>query len=354
MDVSRRHGQVHITPYLLIGRCLAFTRRGQIGPALESAADAEEAARLIGSHTMQAMAMAIRATAVLWRDGPDAALRVAEAAVRRNDRPRHDWWASVARRILARCQIAAGNPAAARHTLLGTGTEIDLADVEACAHPMWLAALAEIDTALGDRATAAQWLARAEEAARRTGLRGQHAYVSAAAARLALADGQAPQALASASSAVAGFDQVDQPLDAAAARLTLAGVLARSGRWEEATFHLSEAKAAAERGGASWFLQQVAGMQRQIGSAAGRAERAEPPAGPARPGELTAREWEIARLVGDGLSNVQIALRLHVTTKTVEAHLTRMYRKLGVRSRSGLAGAVAGPQPLTRSPDTQP
>src|SRR5262249_43165408 len=70
MDVSRRHGQVHITPYLLIGRCLAFARRGQIGPALESAADAEEAARLIGSHTMQAMAMAMPPAAILWRDPP--------------------------------------------------------------------------------------------------------------------------------------------------------------------------------------------------------------------------------------------------------------------------------------------
>src|SRR5262249_4962047 len=87
LDISRRHGQVHLTPYLLIGRCLALTRRGQVGAALESAADAEEAARLIGSDTMHAMALAIRALATLWRDGPDPARRGAEGAGGRTDPP---------------------------------------------------------------------------------------------------------------------------------------------------------------------------------------------------------------------------------------------------------------------------
>jgi DNA-binding NarL/FixJ family response regulator len=357
LDISRRHGQVHITPYLLIGRCLALSRRGLVDAALDCAVDADEAARLIGSDTMQAMALAMRATALLWRDGPDAALVVAEGAVRRNDRTRYDWWASVARRVLARAQIQVGNPAAARHTLLGGSADLELAEVEACAHPMWLAALAEIDSALGDAGSAARWLARAHEAADALGLPGQRAYVAVSGARLATAAGDTGRALELATAAVAGFELVSQPLDAAAARLSAAGALARLGRWPDAIYQLAEARTAAERGGATWFLQQVTGMQRQIASAAGRfqpaAEQPATPVGPGpvtgpppelvRPPELTAREWEIARLVGEGLSNGQIAIRLHVTPKTVEAHLTRVYRKLGVRSRSGLARAVTGP-----------
>jgi DNA-binding CsgD family transcriptional regulator len=342
LDVTRRHGQVQITPYLFIGRCLAFARRGLIDTSLAAADDADEAARLIGSQTMQAMAMAMRATALMWRDGPDEALRVAEAAVRRNERTGSDWWAAVARRILARCQLMVGNPAAARHTLLGSGTDLPLADVEVCAHPMWFAALAEIEAALGEQEASRRWLLRAEQAAGEVGLRGQRAYVQVAAARLAGAAGDGPRALSLAIDAVLGFDQVGQPLDAAVARLTAAGALARAGRWQEATHHLAEARTAAERGGATWFLAQVTGMQRQIASGAGRTEA---PAAEARPMELTAREWEIARLAGEGLSNVQIAFRLHVTPKTVEAHLTRIYRKLGVRSRSGLARTVAGLDP---------
>jgi DNA-binding CsgD family transcriptional regulator len=51
---------------------------------------------------------------------------------------------------------------------------------------------------------------------------------------------------------------------------------------------------------------------------------------------LTAREIEIARLVAEGLSNREIAARLHLSHRTVEAHLSRMYSKLAVRSRTEL------------------
>ncbi|MFF4346185.1 AAA family ATPase [Streptomyces sp. NPDC001530] len=52
---------------------------------------------------------------------------------------------------------------------------------------------------------------------------------------------------------------------------------------------------------------------------------------------LTAQELQVARAVGEGLSNVEAATALFVSRKTVEAHLTRIYRKLGIRSRSDLA-----------------
>jgi DNA-binding CsgD family transcriptional regulator len=52
---------------------------------------------------------------------------------------------------------------------------------------------------------------------------------------------------------------------------------------------------------------------------------------------LTPQEFQIARGVAEGLSNVEVAASLFVSRKTVEAHLTRAYRKLGVRSRTELA-----------------
>jgi ATP/maltotriose-dependent transcriptional regulator MalT len=51
---------------------------------------------------------------------------------------------------------------------------------------------------------------------------------------------------------------------------------------------------------------------------------------------LTPQELQIARAVGRGLNNVEAAAALFVSRKTVEAHLTRAYRKLGVRSRTEL------------------
>ena len=62
-----------------------------------------------------------------------------------------------------------------------------------------------------------------------------------------------------------------------------------------------------------------------------------PRRGASRLDELTPKELQIARAVGRGLNNVEAAAELFVSRKTVEAHLTRAYRKLGVRSRTELA-----------------
>lgn len=50
----------------------------------------------------------------------------------------------------------------------------------------------------------------------------------------------------------------------------------------------------------------------------------------------------MAELAAAGLSNRQVADRAYLSVKTVEANLTRAYRKLGVRSRVGLANELRG------------
>lgn len=57
--------------------------------------------------------------------------------------------------------------------------------------------------------------------------------------------------------------------------------------------------------------------------------------------ELTYSERTVAALAVQGLGNRQIALRQHITVSTVEQHLTRVYRKLGISSRAGLRAALA-------------
>jgi DNA-binding CsgD family transcriptional regulator len=53
--------------------------------------------------------------------------------------------------------------------------------------------------------------------------------------------------------------------------------------------------------------------------------------------ELTAVERRVAELAAVGRRNDEIAAQLDVSSKTVETQLTRVYRKLGVRSRTELA-----------------
>jgi DNA-binding CsgD family transcriptional regulator len=48
----------------------------------------------------------------------------------------------------------------------------------------------------------------------------------------------------------------------------------------------------------------------------------------------------VAALAADGFTNRQIAERLFVTIKTVETHLMAVYRKLGIKARDQLAGAL--------------
>jgi DNA-binding NarL/FixJ family response regulator len=55
---------------------------------------------------------------------------------------------------------------------------------------------------------------------------------------------------------------------------------------------------------------------------------------------LTARELRVAALAADGQTNREIAQTLFVTPKTVEVHLSNAYRKLDIRSRRELPGAL--------------
>ncbi|MFJ8002338.1 ATP-binding protein [Streptomyces sp. NPDC096310] len=72
----------------------------------------------------------------------------------------------------------------------------------------------------------------------------------------------------------------------------------------------------------------------------------EPGAHPKRPGHpLSRREQDVAELVVQGLTNRQIAARMHVSVRTVETHIRHIRTTLGLRSRAHIAAWVAQRQP---------
>jgi len=60
---------------------------------------------------------------------------------------------------------------------------------------------------------------------------------------------------------------------------------------------------------------------------------------------LTASEWRVAQLAARGASNRDIAAALFISTRTVENHLSRVYRKLDISSRDRLDAALGAPAP---------
>jgi DNA-binding NarL/FixJ family response regulator len=68
---------------------------------------------------------------------------------------------------------------------------------------------------------------------------------------------------------------------------------------------------------------------------------------------LTVREFEVARLIADGMTNAQIAAELSVAPKTVSTHVEHILAKLGVARRTEVAAWAAGIRPAeSREPAT--
>ncbi len=119
--------------------------------------------------------------------------------------------------------------------------------------------------------------------------------------------------------------------------------LLAQGSIERRALQRAAARAALERA-----LAVFDGLGAALWSGRATAELARIPGrGPAT-AVLTAAERRVAELVAEGLANKEIAARLFVTPRTVEAHLSKVYAKLGVRSRAQLAVRMSGGEPRVR------
>ncbi|SHG87322.1 regulatory protein, luxR family [Streptoalloteichus hindustanus] len=324
LDLSRRFGQNQVVTYFLLGQCYAAVALGELTTAVELAEDAAESARLIASRPMTAMAYALRAGAELWLAGPESAAPWAERAVAATDR--HTWWWDAAGGALTRVRLAQGRFAEARDLLADV-----LTGAASCMRPSWLALWGDIAMAGGDPAEARRSVSEAVAEATDLGLAGQRGNALISLARIDLVEGRPDRAGEAAREAAHALHGVGQPLTRARALVIAAEAALAVDDVAGAAEHVRQAKAIARERGATGLRPPVLDLERRLGARLPR------PPETAAVATLTERERQIARLLAVGLSNKEIADRLVIAPRTVETHVTRVLRKLAIRSRAGVA-----------------
>jgi len=149
---------------------------------------------------------------------------------------------------------------------------------------------------------------------------------------LAAATGDLDRAACELEAAVEHHRRVEVPFERARTLLVLGSVRRHAKRKRSAREALEEALAIFEELGAAPWVERT---RAELSSIAGR---------PSATGELTPTEERVARLAAAGRTNREIAQTLFLSVRTIEAHLSHAYRKLGVRSRTELV-LVLGPPP---------
>jgi DNA-binding CsgD family transcriptional regulator len=133
--------------------------------------------------------------------------------------------------------------------------------------------------------------------------------------------------------AVVALEPSPARLEYAKALTDLGAALRRANRRGAARDPLRQALDVADACGAKPLAERA---RQELRAAGGRPRR--PRVSGAE--SLTASERRIARMAADGLSNPEIAQALFITKKTVEAHLSSVYRKLDIGSRTQLAATL--------------
>lgn len=233
--------------------------------------------------------------------------------------------------IWGRCrglaELAVGDIAAADAHLADAMGELDRVDFREPA--IWRvdgdAIEAAIATGALDRAE--RWLERFEVRAAHSRIPWSLAVSARCRGILFAAGGELEAAAASLEHSLARHDRCPMPFERARTLLVLGQVLRRLKRKRHARVQLEQARAIFWHLGAEPWADRAEGELRRV--AVRRA-----------PNELSATELRIATLAAAGLSNREIAAQAFVSRKTVEANLTRAYRKLGISSRAQLARAL--------------
>lgn len=338
VDAAYDAGAVGLLPFQLSALALAHWRQGAWAAALSTAGEAVNLAEETGWRTEMPNSM--------------VALALVEASMGREDdcKTHAEGALEMALRSGARVVTARANVAFALLDL-GAGRFADAANY------LDRVAAFSATNGLGDPLLLS-WGADAVEAAVRSGRKAladtAYAEVRAEAERsgrpTALAREARCRALrtddpdiaeAAIEEALAHHAGADWPFEEARTRLVQGELLRRNRRRARAREALERAADLFEMLGATLFAARAADELRAVGGTRGTPANTSPTST-----QLTPQEMNVALVVASGATNAEAASRLFLSQKTIEFHLSSVYRKLGIRSRSQLVSAVSawGPE----------
>ncbi|WP_227998921.1 AAA family ATPase [Nocardia australiensis] len=323
MRVSRRFGRSYALPELQTVRAYSLAKLGRLADAVAAAEDADESARQFGYGDLLSFAGAVKLR-TLQSMSSRAEVLEQWHAVAALPRPVMGWWREVVETTLSDVGGWLG-VAEADHAR----SPID--DRPGPLHATQLGRFAHMALADGDLPVALDAVTAAEAAAELIGRPGQQAAAALARAEYACATDDLIAAESAVLMCIEKFGAAGMPVNRAQGVLLAATIAGRRGAFTLATARLSEARAVFADVGAHALLSETTTIQRRLaGSQTVRGATA-----------LTRREREVAELAALGCANKEIAARLYVSPRTVEDHLSRILRKLGLSSRAGIARRLA-------------
>ena len=336
--LSRDSGQSYILPKILKSLADIQLRYGELAVALETL---DELGRRIAgdaSPATRAITVALRAKALLWHGGGPVrlaeAIELAEraAAMAKGSTTA---WAVTVRSFHAEAVLLAGDPTRGRLLLLQAVGGAALPHLTDWRKPRWCDPLARAALAEGDQAAAEGWARLAEECVDRLPSPERRGYALRSRMYAHVLQGAVDDAARVADQAAEQFNACGERIEACRTLSTIAGLCLSAGRTAGVGPWLEQAAFLAEQCGSARLAEEVADARTRLARRPGHG-----PLGTLA--LLSDREREVAEHASAGLTSVEIAEKLFIGVRTVNSHLNRVYRKLGVSNRAALTRVVLG------------
>ena len=316
-------------PFISSALAWAECWRGNLHAAAVYAAETRDIAEQLDSRSARCLALAFSALVAAHEGDATTARRWAEQsltlAMQTGFRIAAVWatWA------LGALGVALEDPAAADAALGPLATMVERAGVPEPIQAMFLADEIEALVALGHLERASALIDLLDQAGRRR--RRAWALVQAGRGRAMLlaARGHLEHAAEAADNALAQAEGLELRLEVARTLLVAGQIERRRRRKRRARDLLQQALKVFDDAGAQAWARRA---RRDL-------ERTAPPRAAH---DLTPSERRVAELAASGLTNREVAARLFVSPKTVEANLARAYRKLRIGSRAELGARLSG------------